>query len=146
MFFFLLLFTLAPIGFAGPLGSLYLASSFALKACGVLVTAGGVAFAIWARHHLGSNRTGVPSLKVGHTLISSGPYAIVRHPIYTGILFGMFGLMLVLGTYGSLFVLILSSALVWVRIRQEERLMREEFGEAYQEYKKSVRTIIPWVL
>jgi len=146
VFFFLLFFMLTPIGFAGTLGSLYLPSSEALKTFGLLVTAGGVASAIWARRHLGSNWSGVPSLKVGHTLITTGPYSVVRHPIYTGILTGMVGSTLVLGTYGSLFVLVLSSALVWVRIRQEEGLMKGEFGDAYQDYRKRTKTIIPWVL
>ena len=146
VFFFLLFFMLTPIGFAGPLGSLCLPSSNVLKASGLLVTAGGVVLAIWARRHLGSNWSGVPSLKVGHTLVSDGPYSMVRYPIYTRILFGMVGSTLVLGTYGSLLVLVLSTAIVGVRIRQEEGLMEDEFGEAYRDYRRRTKTIIPWVL
>ena len=55
---------------------------------GAAVTIAGLLFAIWAREHLGSNWSRSVTIKQGHELITSGPYAVVRHPIYTGILTG----------------------------------------------------------
>src|SRR5208283_311822 len=58
---------------------------------GVGIAALGCLFAIWARNYLGGNWSPTIMLKKGHTLVRTGPYAIVRHPIYTGIIFGMLG-------------------------------------------------------
>jgi protein-S-isoprenylcysteine O-methyltransferase Ste14 len=58
---------------------------------GAAVTVLGLLFAIWARHHLGSNWSQAVTVKQGHELITNGPYALVRHPIYTGILTGFLG-------------------------------------------------------
>lgn len=51
---------------------------------GALLVALGLAFAVWARVHLGRNWSGSVTVKAEHELIDSGPYALVRHPIYTG--------------------------------------------------------------
>ena len=53
---------------------------------GLLMVVAGLAFAVWARVHLGRNWSGTVTVKENHELIRSGPYAIVRHPIYTGLL------------------------------------------------------------
>ena len=58
---------------------------------GLLLTAAGIGFAIWARLHLGRYWSGIITLKEGHKVITTGPYRWVRHPIYTGWLAGMFG-------------------------------------------------------
>ena len=57
----------------------------ACRAAGIAVCSAGVAFAIWARHTLGRNWSGNPTIKEGHELVERGPYRLVRHPIYTGI-------------------------------------------------------------
>ena len=58
---------------------------------GAAVTVVGLLFAVWARQHLGSNWSHAVTVKQGHELITTGPYALVRHPIYTGILTGFLG-------------------------------------------------------
>ncbi|HXC97510.1 MAG TPA: isoprenylcysteine carboxylmethyltransferase family protein [Edaphobacter sp.] len=58
---------------------------------GAVVTVVGLLFAVWARRHLGSNWSQAVTVKQGHELITTGPYALVRHPIYTGILTGFLG-------------------------------------------------------
>src|SRR5437879_5440732 len=60
-------------------------------ATGVVLTWAGLAFAIWARFTLGSNWSGVVEVKKEHTLVIGGPYKIVRHPIYSGVLLAMLG-------------------------------------------------------
>jgi len=145
LFFILLILMLSPYGTRGPLGSFYFVTPPALKAAGLVVAGSSISLAIWARRHLGSNWSGTPSLKRGHELITGGPYAVVRHPIYTGLLFGTVGSTLVLGTVGSLGVVFPTALLVSVRIGQEEGLMMSQFGEAYSEYRRKAKGLIPWL-
>lgn len=145
-FIILLLAMFSPLGYTGALGGAYVAPSEALKFLGVVLTAAGVTFAIWARRYLGANWSGVPSLKKGHELVTTGPYSAVRHPIYTGIMLGMIGSTLVLGTVMSGAVVVLAVLVVAVRIKQEEGLMVSRFGEAYEVYRKKTRYIVPWLL
>jgi len=146
LFLILLFVMLSPFGERGLLGWQYLFPPEALKVIGLITVTAGVTLAIWARRHLGSNWSGVPSLKKDHELITSGPYSTVRHPIYTGIMFGMVGSTLVLGTIGSLVVIFLAALVVAVRVKQEEGLMMSEFGNAYSDYRKRTKAIVPWLL
>jgi len=113
---------------------------------GLVITALGLFFAIWARKHLGSNWNGIPALVKGQKLIRTGPYAIVRHPIYTGLLFGMIGSAITVGQYRGLIAIVLMAIFCWSRIRTEEKIMKDEFGKQYDTYKKEVKAIIPWIL
>ncbi|MDE2051140.1 MAG: isoprenylcysteine carboxylmethyltransferase family protein [Gammaproteobacteria bacterium] len=106
----------------------------------------GCSFAIWARVALGSNWSGRPTVKAGHELVVSGPYALTRHPIYTGILIAAFGTALAdLQWRRALGVLLVTLALL-VKIRQEERLMIEAFPESYPGYQRRVKALIPRLL
>src|SRR5277367_994188 len=69
---------------------------------GLLLVTVGIAFSIWARLHLGGNWSGSVTIKQGHTLIRRGPYTIVRHPIYTGFLFAIVGVAIIVGEYRAL--------------------------------------------
>ena len=80
----------------------------------------------------------------GHKLATSGPYAYVRHPIYTG----MLGMLLATGLAISRWTALLVALVVFfvgtmIRIRSEEKLLREAFGKEFDDYARSVRTIIP---
>jgi protein-S-isoprenylcysteine O-methyltransferase Ste14 len=145
IFLALLILLFTPIGRSWALGLSFIQGSTAMKATGLLIAAGGIGFAIWARRYLGGNWSGVPAIKRGQTLVKSGPYAIVRHPIYAGLLCGVVGSAVVLGNYGSLIVVALAVLFVLVRITQEERLMREEFGVEYLDYAARVKALIPWI-
>ena len=145
IFLALLLLLLTPIGQSGALGLPFIHGPTAVQIVGLLIAAGGIGLAMWARSHLGGNWSGVPAIKQGQTLVKSGPYAIVRHPIYAGLLYGVLGSAIVLGTYGSLIVICLTVLFVLVRIVQEERLMREEFGSEYLDYAARVKALVPWV-
>jgi hypothetical protein len=70
----------------GWLGTRFVPDTPLVQWLAVLITAAGVAVAFWARFHLGSNWSGVVTLKENHELIRTGPYRTIRHPIYTGIL------------------------------------------------------------
>jgi protein-S-isoprenylcysteine O-methyltransferase Ste14 len=112
---------------------------------GLTLTIAGVAFTIWARFYLGSNWSGRPTIKEGHTLIRSGPYAVVRHPIYSGISLGLLGTAIAQGKLGSLIGTVLILIAFKVKSRLEEAFMMEQFGAAYVRYKEQVKGLIPFV-
>jgi protein-S-isoprenylcysteine O-methyltransferase Ste14 len=106
----------------------------------------GAAFSIWARVTLGRNWSAEVSFKEGHELIESGPYALVRHPIYTGVLAMALGTAL---NYGRVIGLILFCALCgafWWKARAEERIVASHFPEAYADYRARVPAIVPFLL
>ncbi|MGW1198397.1 methyltransferase family protein [Streptomyces sp. NPDC002536] len=114
-----------------------------LRAVGAVVLIAATAFAIWARIRLGLMWTSAPVAKQGHELRTDGPYAIVRHPIYTGI-FGMFigtALLMLLG--GWVVAVLLAFGLMQWKISVEEKLMSEAFPGAYEEYKRRVPRLVP---
>ncbi|HUO50096.1 MAG TPA: isoprenylcysteine carboxylmethyltransferase family protein [Candidatus Paceibacterota bacterium] len=114
-----------------------------LAPIGALLTILGIGIAIWARVHLGRNWSPVPTLKEEHELVTSGPYKLIRHPIYTGILLAAFGSAIVTPTWLIVFVIILVM-FVW-RVHVEERLMLQQFPTQYPEYKKRTWALIPYV-
>jgi len=106
----------------------------------------GVAFAVWARVVLGHNWSGlVMMVRDGHQLVQRGPYAIVRHPIYTGMFFAILGTALTIGTLASWLAVASGLAGILIRVDVEERLMASEFGEAHAAYRQRTRKFIPFI-
>jgi len=117
---------------------------YGLRLVGVLLTVFGVGFAIWARMTLGAN-WGMPmTLREKPDLITAGPYAFVRHPIYTGITFAMLGTALVVGAWWF-FVLLVAFGYFLISARQEEKDMLQHFPDAYPAYMARTKRIIPFV-
>ena len=83
----------------GWLGKRFIPDTHALALIGLSLTVAGCVFAIWARLKLGSNWSGRATVKMGHELVTSGPYALARHPIYTGIIVGVVGSALAYGEW-----------------------------------------------
>ena len=110
------------------------------------LTLAGFGLAIWARLHLGGNWSATVTVKRNHILVRTGPYAVVRHPIYSGISLSALGLALLnSGDVRSIFAICLVF-LGWRRKFQlEEQFMQEEFGDEYLEYKRHVKALIPFV-
>ena len=121
----------------------FIAEGPAPAAVALALVVGGIVFSFWARAHLGRNWSGEVMVKVGHTLITSGPYRWVRHPIYAGMGAALVGTALASGApYGFIgLALILFGFLV--RVRQEEALMRETFPADYAEYSRHTARLIP---
>lgn len=113
---------------------------------GAGITIAGLAFAVWARRHIGRNWSRSVTLKEDHELITSGPYRFVRHPIYTGILTGVVGSAIALAQVRGLISLVTIAILMWLKLRREERFMREQFGDTYDAYAKRVPALVPFVL
>ena len=117
----------------------------AIAAIGLALTVAGVAVAIWARLYLGSNWSGRVTIKEGHELVRSGPYRVVRHPIYAGMLLALAGVAIGIGEVHALIGVAVMAAAFRVKSRLEEKFMREQFGEKYERYQNEVTALIPFV-
>lgn len=113
---------------------------------GAALVATGLGFAVWARVVLGRNWSGTVTLKEDHELIRRGPYAIVRHPIYTGLLAGFAGSALALGQWRGLIALVIVCVALWRKLRLEERWLAEIFGDSYARYRREVAALVPFLL
>jgi len=112
---------------------------------GLALDLAGVAFAIWARLTLGRNWSGLITVKAYHELIRTGPYAVVRHPIYTGLLAAMLGTALTIGRLGAYLGVLSGLAALLMRVRDEDALMAEEFPDAHRTYRTRTKALIPFV-
>jgi protein-S-isoprenylcysteine O-methyltransferase Ste14 len=113
---------------------------------GLLVLLIGIGFAVWARVHLGTNWSSRPAIHENHTITRTGPYAIVRHPIYTGILTGILGTAIATGALLAFVSLVAMFVLFLIKIRMEEQFLLDEFGEEYGRYRGEVKALVPYVL
>jgi protein-S-isoprenylcysteine O-methyltransferase Ste14 len=105
----------------------------------------GVGFSIWARITLGENWSGTPTIKQDHALIQRGPYRIVRHPIYTGLLIALFGSALQHSLLRSFLGVIICAVALWLKIAVEEQFMVHLFGDQYVHYRKNVSALVPFL-
>ena len=113
---------------------------------GAALTLLGLLFTVWARVHLGGNWSGIITVKESHELVTSGPYGIVRHPIYTGLLLAFLGSGLARPEWRSVAAVLIACGALWRKLRIEERFMREQFGPAYEAYSARVRALVPYLL
>lgn len=114
-------------------------------ACAVLAVA-GFAFAWWARIHLGTLWSGTVTLKADHRIVDTGPYRLVRHPIYTGLIVAALAMALVRASPAALLGAGLITFGCWVKGRLEERFLSAELGpEAYAAYRRRVPMLVPFL-
>jgi protein-S-isoprenylcysteine O-methyltransferase Ste14 len=125
------------------LGARFLPDTMIVYSLGLLMVIAGLAFAIWARVHLGRNWSGTVTVKENHELIRSGPYAIVRHPIYTGLLLAILGTAIVVGEWRGLLAFCFLTIALVLKLRREERFMEESFPDTYPSYCAQVPALIP---
>ncbi len=104
----------------------------------------GLGFTVWARLHLGRNWSGTVTQKEGHELIRSGPYAYVRHPIYTGLLAALLGSAIAVGELRGFLGLAIVLGAFWRKLRIEEGFMRELFPGQYERYMDEVPALLPF--
>jgi protein-S-isoprenylcysteine O-methyltransferase Ste14 len=112
---------------------------------GAAVTVAGLLFAVWARQYLGRNWSSSVTIKQGHELITTGPYALVRHPIYTGILTGFLGTAIALSQVRGFIGFVVIFLVLWPKVRMEEEWMRSQFGETYAAYAHQTAALVPYV-
>lgn len=127
-----------------PLTLRLVARGGAASALGVALVVLGLGFAIWARVHLAGNWSARVTVKKDHALVTTGPYRLVRHPIYTGILAAFLGTALAQGELRGLLALLLAFAALLVKSRIEEARMRATFAE-YACYAQRTAALVPFL-
>jgi protein-S-isoprenylcysteine O-methyltransferase Ste14 len=127
------------------LNARFVPQTIVLHWLGLLIAALGLGFAVWARVHLGRNWSGTVTVKEDHELIRTGPYGWVRHPIYSGVLLAILGTAIAFGEWRGLLAFGLLSLAFVLKLRREERFMRESFPNDYPRYCAQVPALIPFV-
>jgi protein-S-isoprenylcysteine O-methyltransferase Ste14 len=111
---------------------------------GVMLT--GLALTWWARIHLGGLWSSAITRKEKHRLIESGPYAFVRHPIYTGLIIALLATAAIEATLLALLGALLIILGLWVKARAEERFLSTELApETYESYRRRVPMLVPFL-
>jgi len=110
---------------------------------GLAVVLAGLAFAVWARLILAGNWSGTVTLKRDHELIRRGPYALVRHPIYTGLITALLGTAIAIDEIRAALAVVIVTVSFVTKMRTEEAFMRAAFGGAYDDYRRSVPALVP---
>jgi protein-S-isoprenylcysteine O-methyltransferase Ste14 len=105
----------------------------------------GLFIAIWARVTLGGNWSAKVTLKENHELIQRGPYRVVRHPIYSGLLVMILGTAILVGQVGGFIVLLFCFFGFWVKFRREEKLLTKHLP-GYSEYMRRTKALVPFLL
>jgi protein-S-isoprenylcysteine O-methyltransferase Ste14 len=141
----LLLFERHLWDWAPPLRWQLLAESPATEWTAFVLTLTGLGFAIWARFYIGQNWSGTVTVKENHELMRGGPYAIVRHPIYSGLLLALLGTALAAGEVRGLVAAAIASIEFKRKSMLEERYMVDAFGQQYEAYRQRVKGLIPWM-
>lgn len=113
---------------------------------GAAVTIAGLLFCVWARVYLGRNWSRSVTIKRDHELIVTGPYGLVRHPIYSGLLLALAGTVLAVAELRAVLGLVLIAISIWYKLRLEEKWMREQFGATYEAYSRRIAALVPYVL
>ena len=111
---------------------------------GLVLFAGGLAFAIWARLHIGRNWGSPMSQKSDPELVTSGPYRLVRHPIYSGILVATAGTAVAL-SWAWLIAVALAGVYFVYSATVEEGNLTEHFPDTYPAYKRSTKMLVPFI-
>lgn len=129
----------------GPLGWRFVPHSPIASYIGLALTLAGILLALWARFLLGRNWSAAVTVKKDHELIRGGPYAAVRHPIYTGFSLGVLGTAIAFGEVRCLIALVLAVTGWRLKSLVEEQFMMEQFGAEYVDYKGHVKALVPFL-
>jgi protein-S-isoprenylcysteine O-methyltransferase Ste14 len=128
------------IGFAG---ERVVPPSWSLAVAGLTLTWLGVCLALWARWHLGANWSARVTIKEGHELIRTGPYARLRHPIYSGLDLAAMGTAMAMDRWGCVIGLALIVAGYWIKARKEESMLSARFGDSFREHCRHTGFLFP---
>jgi protein-S-isoprenylcysteine O-methyltransferase Ste14 len=127
----------------GVLGRRVVARTFDLRLVGVVLIWIGIAVALWARWHLGQYWSGRITIKEGHKLIRTGPYARLRHPIYTGLVLASAGTAIEVDQWRCIAGVCIILLGFWIKARREEALLTKEFGTEFDEHRRSTGFLLP---
>lgn len=135
----------AVLHFAPHLTNFSLFHIFWLEIVGAFLLIAATFYTLWARWVLGTMWASHAVVREGHRLVTTGPYKITRHPIYSGLLGMILGSALSLGQGMAVLSFVAVLLFFLIRIRHEEQLMIMTFGDQYAEYQKRVPALIPGV-
>lgn len=113
---------------------------------GLILAVSGVGLAIWARFFIGRNWSADVTLKQDHQLIRSGPYRLVRHPIYSGLLLALLGTVLITNEFKGYLGILFCAFGFHLKAAVEEKFMTQRFGGEYQQYQQQTKALIPFLL
>ena len=117
--------------------------NFAVSAIAVALTWTGIAIALWARWHLGQYWSGRITLKEGHQLIRTGPYAHFRHPIYSGLDLAVIGTALAVDRWRAVAGVAIVVVGYWIKARREESMLSQQFGQLFEEHRQHTGFLLP---
>jgi protein-S-isoprenylcysteine O-methyltransferase Ste14 len=127
----------------GPLARRFVPRVTAIEIAGAAIALAGIAVTVWARAHLGRNWSDKVVIKKDHELIRTGPYAHMRHPIYSGVLLGVAGTALAIGEWRGVVAFCLLGVNYALKAKKEERVLAQVFGERYRTYQRETGFLIP---
>jgi protein-S-isoprenylcysteine O-methyltransferase Ste14 len=127
----------------GILGRRFVPTTTDVALFGVIVTWLGIALAIWARHDLGEFWSARVTIKEGHELIRTGPYARFRHPIYSGLFLATLGSAVAIGEWRCLLGVALVLMAYSIKAKREEAMLTEQFREAFAEHRRHTGFLLP---
>jgi protein-S-isoprenylcysteine O-methyltransferase Ste14 len=130
----------AGVGF---LGERFMHRTLASAIIGSILTWVGIGLAIWARYHLAEYWSARITIKQDHQLIRTGPYARLRHPIYSGIILAAIGSAVVIDQWRCVLGVCLVLIGYCIKARKEETMLTQQFGDAFREHQKQTGFLIP---
>jgi protein-S-isoprenylcysteine O-methyltransferase Ste14 len=130
----------AGIGF---LGNRFMHRTLASAIVGSILTWMGIGLAIWARYHLAEYWSARITIKEDHQLIRTGPYARLRHPIYSGIVLAAIGSAVVIDQRRCVLGVCLVLIGYCIKARKEETMLTQQFGDAFREHQKHAGFLVP---
>jgi protein-S-isoprenylcysteine O-methyltransferase Ste14 len=130
----------AGIGF---LGTRFMHRTLASAIVGSVLTWMGIGLAIWARYHLAEYWSARITIKEDHQLIRTGPYARLRHPIYSGLILAAIGSAVVIDQWRCVLGVCLVLTGYCIKAKKEEAMLSQQFGDAFRDHQKRAGFLIP---
>ncbi|MFB6319028.1 methyltransferase family protein [Saccharicrinis sp. FJH54] len=112
---------------------------------GLSLCSAGAIIACWSRYLIGKNWSLSVQKKENHELIQKGIYKFIRHPIYTGLLLLFTGNMLIVGDYRGIIAVLIVLISFLIKIKKEEKILTEIFGNQYSDYKSNTKALLPFL-
>jgi protein-S-isoprenylcysteine O-methyltransferase Ste14 len=127
----------------GALNRRFIPQGRVVHALAVILTALGLGLAVFARVYLGRNWSAEVVIRKDHRLIRSGPYARIRHPIYTGLLLALLGAVLAIGEVRAIVAFAIITVAFFFKARREESFLVQEFGDEFDRYRRQTGLFLP---
>lgn len=129
----------------GVLGHKVFSRNYDIAVAGIVLVWAGIALAVWARWHLGQYWSGRITIKEDHKLIRTGPYARLRHPIYSGLDLAVIGSALAIDHWRCVAGVCVIMLGFWVKAKREEAMLSAQFGEDFAEHRGQTGFLLPKV-